>query len=193
MTLSLGINSLGAFPWLCSCLFVWVLFSFHGWVNSCCLSLSIVQTSDKSLVAMNTVWALLYRLTDGCVVLVSQCCGTELGRRSFGSRYVITDLVLYVTHFVGMKDVIIYNLSPPILLLNDFICIFLVLPMAQQFHNFTSVDSMISCAVTLVAGLQSPSLCLSRFCLLWIPVCKKILFKLVLMFSGQKNWVWFYS
>ena len=75
------------FPWVCLCLFVWVLFSFHGWVNSCCLSLTIVWTPDKSLVAMNTVWALLYRLTDGCVVLVSQCCETEPGRRSSGNRY----------------------------------------------------------------------------------------------------------
>lgn len=83
----LWINSLCAFPRVCLCLSLRVLFSFHGWVNSSCLSLTIMQTLDKSLAAMNTVWALLYRLTDGCVVLVSQCYGTELGRRSFGSRY----------------------------------------------------------------------------------------------------------
>lgn len=83
----LWINSLCAFPRVRLCLSLRVLFSFHGWVNSSCLSLTIMQTLDKSLAAMNTVWALLYRLTDDCVVLVSQCYGAELGRRSFGSRY----------------------------------------------------------------------------------------------------------
>lgn len=90
--------SLCSFPWVCLCLFVWVLFSFHGWVNSCCLSLTIVQTPDKSLVAMNTVWALLYRLTDGSVVLVSQCCGAKPGRRSSGNRYHRLHLCCFLTH-----------------------------------------------------------------------------------------------
>lgn len=98
MCLLMCINCLCSFPWVCLRLFVWVLFSFHGWVNSCCLSLTIVQTPDKSLVAMNTVWALLYRLTDGSVVLVSQCCGTEPGRRSSGNRYHRLHLCCSLAH-----------------------------------------------------------------------------------------------
>lgn len=73
-------------------LFAWVLFPFMaGWMAA--VYVNIVQATQwqtnrqKFLEAMNTVWDLIYRLTEGCVVLVSQCCGAELGRRSSGSRY----------------------------------------------------------------------------------------------------------
>lgn len=51
-------------------LFAWVLFSFHGWMNDCCLSAIIAlqgtqanahTKKDKSLEAMNTVWESLHK------------------------------------------------------------------------------------------------------------------------------------
>lgn len=71
-----------------SCLFVWVLFSLSR-PGERLLSVThcVAGPQTKSLVPMNTVRVLLYRLTDGCVVPVSQCCAAEPGRRSYGNRY----------------------------------------------------------------------------------------------------------
>lgn len=41
-----NVHQLSSFPGVCLCLFAWVLFSFHGWVNSCCLSVIIVQATQ---------------------------------------------------------------------------------------------------------------------------------------------------
>lgn len=75
----------------CACIYLFgFCFPFMAeWKALACHSLRRRpgRAPDKSLAAMNTVWALLYRLTDGCVVLVSQCCGTEPGRQSSGNRY----------------------------------------------------------------------------------------------------------
>lgn len=72
----------------CARIYLWVFFFvFLSWLSK--QLLSVTQYAHNSLVAMNTAWARLYcsGLANVCALLVFQCCGAELGRRSSGNRY----------------------------------------------------------------------------------------------------------